>query len=108
VLRDGWAERIEGNVIIIGFDSKREFHKNKVSETENRQIVVKAFEQVLERPCQLRCELIAQKPSLPVQAQPAPDDSPSRASWQAAAQDPVIQAAVEEMGAQVVTLNDDS
>jgi len=126
VLRDGWAERVEGKTIVIGFDSKREFHKTKVSEAENRRMVEEALEQVLGLACRVECESVSrrspQPPSgrssspSPVESHPV-QEGPSHPSvvarepasadrYQEMAQDPVIRTAVEELGAQIVDVSD--
>lgn len=117
LLRDSWAERVEGRTVVIGF--KHQFHKDKVSETDNRRIVEEAIEQVLGQPCRVACELSSRQASQPVAApEPSParqesGDSPavarepsSAGRYREAAQDPVIQSAVEELGAQVVDVSD--
>jgi hypothetical protein len=122
VLRDGWAARVEGNTVVIGFDPKREFHKNKVSEDENRRMVEEALGQVLGLPCRVECELISPRSLGPI---PAPSSSQSHPEQETTAgssavaresasadryrevtQDPVIRTAVEELGAQIVDVND--
>jgi DNA polymerase-3 subunit gamma/tau len=126
VLRDGWAERVEGNTVVIGFDATREFHRDKVSEDENRRIVEEALEQILGTPCRVACESISRRSARAARSPPAPSDSPAPSPAQAgpdgrleaaresvsderyrqAAQDPVIQSAVEDLGAQVVEVSD--
>ena len=119
VLRDGWAERVEGNTVVIGFDPKRGFHRNKVSEDENRQMVEKALERVLGLPCRVECELISRHPSeaFPAHSASPPPSAPDGSSavaresasadrYREATQDPVIRTAVEELGAQIVDLTD--
>lgn len=116
ILRDGWAERVEGNTVVIGFDPKREFHRGKVSEDDNRRMVEDALGQVLAQPCRIECELVSQTRSAPeTPSLPAGADRPAAAArepsaairYREAAQDPVIQAAVEELGAQVVDVSED-
>jgi len=125
LLRDSWAERVEGSKVVIGF--KHTFHKDKVSETENCRIVEEALEQVLGQPCRVECELASGQSSRPSPARrpppPAPETSQAReatgsspaaaresssaARYRAATQDPVVQAAVEELGAQVVDVTEE-
>lgn len=127
VLRDGWAERVEGNTAVIGFDPKRKFHKEKVSEDENRRMVEEALGQVLGLPCRVECELVSRQsprpaparrppppPAEPSPARQATGDPPAGAGepspagrYGEATRDPVIQAAVEELGAQVVDVSDE-
>jgi DNA polymerase-3 subunit gamma/tau len=126
VLRDGWAARVEGNTVVIGFDPKREFHKNKVAEDENRRMVEEALGQVLGLPCRVECRLIsppslgpipipASSPSSP-QSHPEQEttagssavarESASADRYREVTQDPVIRTAVEELGAQIVDVSD--
>jgi DNA polymerase-3 subunit gamma/tau len=124
LLRDSWVERVEGKTVVIGF--KHTFHKDKVSETENCRIVEQALEQVLGRPCRVECELVSRQSSQPIPERRAPPASPgtprsreatgspattgepsSAERYRAVTQDPVIQAAVEELGAQVVDVREE-
>jgi len=128
VLRDGWAERVEGNKVVIGFDPSRQFHRDKASEAENRRIVEEALAQVLGQPCRVECEAVPRRsgqttgrhsaspsPATPASppAQAEPGSSPAMAReaapderYREATQDPVIKSAVEELGAQVVDVSD--
>jgi hypothetical protein len=127
-LRDGWAERVEGNKVVIGFDPSRQFHRDKVSEAENRRIVEEALVQVLGQPCRVECESVprrsgqaigshpaspspATSASAPAQAEPGSSPALGREAapderYREATQDPVIKSAVEELGAQVVDVSD--
>jgi DNA polymerase-3 subunit gamma/tau len=118
LLRSGHPASVEGNTVVIGF--AHAFHKRKVEEAENRQLIEGALKQVLGQGCQVRCELVSQRPSQrtasPGTSPPLsePDRAGAAASetlgadrYQQVAQDPVIQAAVEELGAQVVDVSDD-
>jgi DNA polymerase-3 subunit gamma/tau len=126
LLRDSWVERVEGKTIVIGF--KHTFHKEKVSETENRRMVEVALEQVLGQSCRVECVLVSGQSSQPIPERraslaspgtsprareatgspPAATGEPSSAErYRAVTQDPVIQAAVEELGAQVVDVREE-
>lgn len=109
LLRDGWAERVKENTVVIGFDTRRKFHKEKVSEDENCRMVEEALEQVLGQPCRVECETVSRQSSRPAPARrPAVAREPSSAErYREVTQDPVIQAAVEELGAQVVDVREE-
>lgn len=111
LLRSGQAERVEKNTIVVSF--AHDFHKRKVEEAENRQLVEATINQVLNVSCRVECELLSQHSFSP-EPSPAPGSTPPAAReplptdrYREAAQDPVIQAAVEELGAQVVDVDDD-
>jgi len=112
LLRDGWPERVEGRTVVIGFDAKRTFHKTKLSEVENRRRIEEAVGQVTGQACRIECALIAhpapaaaesKKDRGQAQLPPAPGPQPPDVT-----QDPVIQAAIEELGAQVVDIRDNT
>jgi DNA polymerase-3 subunit gamma/tau len=97
---------VEGDVVVLGFDY--DFHRGKVEEDHNRRDVEDTLSELLGRRCRVRCVLAQQ-------AQPGLDDvpSPSLASDSAGevstpsvdqmlADDPVVRAAVEDLGAEIV------
>jgi len=117
LLKSGYPENVVGNTIIIGFE--HEFHKRKIKDGENSRLVEDAIQQVLGQPCRVECELASRPATQPVatpgpQASPAKtgpspvqtQETPSAARRREAVQDPVIQVAVEELGAQVVDVTD--
>jgi DNA polymerase-3 subunit gamma/tau len=125
LLRDSQVERVEGRTVVIGF--KYTFHRDKVSETENCRVVEEAFEQLFGLPCRVVCEIISPQSARPDAARrpppPSPEppraqgetgrspaaavESPSGKRYRVATQDPVVQAAVKELGAQVVDVKDE-
>jgi len=125
LLRSGHAERIEGNTVVIGFT--HDFHKRKVEEAENLQLVETAISQTLGVSCRVGCELVSQSlsrpavssgPLSPPSEPPSVQSEPNRSTavtgesstldrYQEAAQDPVIQAAVE-LGGRVVEVSDET
>ncbi len=113
LLRDGAPLRVEGNTVVIGL--KHAFHKDKVSASDNRRRVEEALERVLGQPCRVVCELLSEQMARPAAAtarqetdQPAAvaREPSSAGRYREATQDPVIQAAVEELGAQVTDVSD--
>lgn len=125
LLRSGHPENIQGNTVVIGF--AHDFHRRKLEEDENRRLVEAVLSQVLGLSCRVQCELVSQRPSQSASAHrppsPSPESPPAQKApgvatavvretpaaerYREAAQDPVIQAAVEELGAQVVDVSDD-
>jgi DNA polymerase-3 subunit gamma/tau len=111
LLRSGHAEAVEGNVVVLGFPYA--FHKERVEEPKCQALVEQVFSQVLGIPCRIRCILLSksnskttrQPPKTP-RPEPAKGDGKDRESkedkYRAIAEDPVIRAAVDKYGAQVV------
>lgn len=81
VLSSGRPLRVEQNTLVIGFDHS--FHKGRVEEEANRQLIAELLSRLFGCPMGIRCEIAA--------AQPV-----------AAEQDDLVQAAVKELGARVV------
>jgi DNA polymerase-3 subunit gamma/tau len=117
LLRSGRAEAVEGNVIVLGFPYA--FHKERVEEPKCQALIEQVFSQVLGSPCRVKCTLVSKsstKPTpsvqqsrqLPKTSQPEPpeedgkDREPKEDKYRAIAKDPVVRAAVEKYGAQVV------
>ena len=91
---------VEESTLVIGF--AHDFHKEKVAENDNRRTVEEAFRRLLGRQVRVRCTLASkQEPRGP--AQPA---SPSRAAPERE-EDELVQAAVEQLGARVVSRSPD-
>ncbi len=111
LLRSGRAEEVEGNVVILGFPYA--FHKERLEEPKCQALVEQVFSQVLGSPCRIRCILASksnsetthQLPKAP-RSEPAKGDGKDRESkedkYRAIAEDPVVRAAVDKYGAQVV------
>jgi DNA polymerase-3 subunit gamma/tau len=110
LLRSGRAEAVEGNVVVLGFPYA--FHKERVEEPKCQALVEKVFSRVLGNACRIKCILVsksgsktaAQPPKTP-QPEPAKGDGKDKASenkYRAIAEDPVVRAAVDKYGAQVV------
>jgi len=117
---------VEDGVVTIGF--YHEFHKGQVEEQKNRELVQDAISQVLGTSHRLRCVLTsrsqtqgqepAREPVAPEIFPPPPQEEkeektvsqePKReeleGKYQAVAQDPLIQEAINRYGAQVVDID---
>jgi len=111
LLRSGHAEEVEGNVLVLGFPYA--FHKERVEEPKCQALVEQVLSRVLGSPCRIRCILASkssskttrQPPQTP-RPEPAKGDGKDRESkddkYRAIAEDPVVRAAVDKYGAQVV------
>ncbi len=95
-LRDGQPTAVERNVVQIGF--KYELHKGKVEEETNRRMVEEALGQLLGQPVQVRCVLVRSSKGTPAAppAHSAPPPAPTEA------EDQLVRAAVQKLGARVV------
>ena len=111
LLRSSRAEAVEGNIVILGFPYA--FHKERLEEPKCQALVEQVFSQVLGSPCRIRCILASKSNSkttyqLPKTPRPEPvkGDGKDRESkedkYRAIAEDPVVRAAVDKYGAQVV------
>jgi len=111
LLRSGRAEAVEGNLVVLGFPYA--FHKERVEEPKCQALVEQVFSRVLGNPCRIKCILVSksssktirQPPKTP-QPEPVKGDGKARESkedkYRAIAEDPVVRAAVDKYGAQVV------
>lgn len=111
LLRSGRAEAMEGNVVILGFPYA--FHKERIEDPKCQTLVEQVFSQVLGNPCRIKCILVSkgnsttapQPPKTP-QPEPAKGVGKIRESkedkYRAITEDPVVRAAVDKYGAQVV------
>ncbi|HEY74692.1 MAG TPA: DNA polymerase III subunit gamma/tau [Thermoflexia bacterium] len=94
LLRSGRPLRVEGETLVLGFQYP--FHQGKVSEENNRRAVEDALERLFDRPIRVRCELIPKGvKSDPPRPAPPPPQPPVR--------DELVEAAVRELGARVVS-----
>ena len=89
---------VEGDVVVLEF--VHNFHRSKVEEEHNKQAVEEALSGIVGQRYRIRCVLAHQEPAAtpPVRATPKPT-SPTE---QIMAEDPVVRAAVEDLGAQIV------
>ncbi len=94
LLKDCRPVAADEQTVTVGFFY--EFHCQRVSEPERRALVSEAFEEVLGRPCALRCKVVAPNES-EIAVRP-------RSKSDQAKTDPVVRHAVEELGARVVSV----
>ena len=88
---------VEEDVVVLGFTHK--FHRSKVEEERNKQIVEETLSDLLGQQYRVRCILAQQE-----RAEGTAPRSTARAksAEQMIADDPVVRAAVQDLGAQVV------
>ena len=88
---------VEGDVVVLGF--VHNFHRSKVEEERNKQVVEEALSGIVGQRYRVRCVLAHQEPAAtpPVRA-----TKPVSPTEQVMANDPVVRAAVEDLGAQIV------
>ena len=93
---------VEGDVVLLGFTHN--FHRSKVEEQHNKQLVEDVLSGLVGQRCSVRCVLAGQERGAPApqQAQAeAPEREPDRPAEQVI-EDPVVRAAIEDLGAQIV------
>jgi DNA polymerase-3 subunit gamma/tau len=93
---------VEGDVVLLGFTHN--FHRSKVEEQHNRQLVEDVLSSLVGQRCSVRCVLAGQERAAPsprrAQAEPS-EREPDRSTDQII-EDPVVRAAIEDLGAQIV------
>jgi len=88
---------VEEDVVVLGFTHK--FHRSKVEEERNKQIVEETLSDLLGQQYRVRCILAQQERAEGT----APRSTASaKSAEQMIADDPVVRAAVQDLGAQVV------
>jgi len=108
LLRSSHPEAVEGNVIVLGFPYA--FHKERIEEPKCQALVEQAFSRVLGCTCRIRCVLVSKNdskmtPQPPKMSQPGPGKGePKEDKYRAIIEDPVVRAAVDKYGAQVVDI----
>jgi DNA polymerase-3 subunit gamma/tau len=94
---------VEGDVVLLGFTHN--FHRSKVEEQHNKQLVEDVLSSLVGQRCSVRCVLADQERAAPspqrTQAE-SPEREPDRSAEQIMAEDPVVRAAIEDLGAQIV------
>jgi DNA polymerase-3 subunit gamma/tau len=117
LVRDGWAQllrklrpqnrslealmrscspkAVDGDVVVLSF--AHSFHRDKVQEDRNKHVVEDALSEVLGSQCRIRCVLDSAPADSEGESSSATGSTPGGAE-----QDPVVRAAVEDLGAQVV------
>ena len=97
---------VEGDVVVLGFDY--DFHRGKVEEEQNRRDVEEALGGLVGRRYRVRCVLakdVQQERPVVSPQRLASDSGGGKATSpvdQIMADDPVVRAAVEDLGAQIV------
>jgi DNA polymerase-3 subunit gamma/tau len=94
LMRSCSPKAVEGDVVVLGF--AHSFHRDKVEESQNKLVVEDALSEVLGSRYRIRCILDASAGS------DRGSDSERAEGGEAVEQDPVVRAAVEDLGAQVV------
>jgi DNA polymerase-3 subunit gamma/tau len=94
---------VEGDVVVLGF--VHDFHRGKVEEERNKQDVEDVLSNLTGQQCRVRCvlsrqERAAQTPQRSASKPANREAAPS--AEQIIAEDPVVRAAVEDLGAQIV------
>jgi DNA polymerase-3 subunit gamma/tau len=94
---------VEGDVIVLGFSHN--FHRSKVEEDQNKQTVEEVLSGLMGQRCRVRC-VLAQQERVAGTSQRSTSGSVGGeappAAEQIIAEDPVVRAAVEDLGAQIV------
>ena len=97
---------VDGTVVVLGFE--HEFHRDKVEEEKNKRDVEDVLSNLAGQRCSVRCVLSSPEETaqLPQSFQhPASESAGGEGSSSAEhilAEDPVVRAAVEDLGAQIV------
>jgi DNA polymerase-3 subunit gamma/tau len=97
---------VEEDVVVLGFEY--DFHRGKVEEEQNKRDVEDALSEMVGQRCRVRCQMAEKdqqeraapppqrSSSEPIEGKPTPPVE------QTVADDPVVRAAIEDLGAQVV------
>jgi DNA polymerase-3 subunit gamma/tau len=90
VLKDCQLAMVEEDVVTVS--ARYPFHKEKLEDHRSRQLVEQVLSTITGRPCRLRCILTTEE---------SKKEPKSSNKVQAAAEDPLIRVALEEMGAEI-------
>jgi hypothetical protein len=107
------VEAVEGNVVVLGFPHA--FHKERIEEPKCQALVSQVFSRVLGSPCRIKCVRVPKDTSKTTSQSPkTPQPEPAKGvgkikeskedKYRAIAEDPVVRAAVDKYGAQVVDI----
>ena len=92
---------VEGDVVVLSFSHK--FHRSKVEEDKKRGIVEDVLSDVLGRRLRIRCVIDKHRESHPGREVAGQDGEEGESESQDVSDDPVVQMAVNELGAEVVS-----
>ena len=88
LLRDAEPLRVEGDLIVLGF--YHQVHAERFEKQPNSKAMIeKALSDIFQQKCRVKCIL-----------------SPKKARMKAAEEDPLIRAAVNQMGAEITEIHD--
>jgi DNA polymerase-3 subunit gamma/tau len=94
---------VEGDVVVLAF--AHNFHRSKVEEDLNKQIVEEVLSELLGQRCRVRCVLAQQERAAGASQCSISGSAGGEAASpteQIVTEDPVVRAAVEDLGAQIV------
>ena len=94
---------VEGDVVLLGF--AHNFHRTKVEEEHNKRLVEDVLSSLVGQRCRVRCVLAHQEQASLVPQRPAVTPTAEKAistAEQMIAEDAVVRAAVEDLGAQIL------
>jgi DNA polymerase-3 subunit gamma/tau len=96
LMRSCTPKAVDGDVVVLSF--AHSFHRDKVQEDQNKRVVEDALSELLGSQCRIRCVLDSALADSKAGSEPDAAGSVDEAE-----QDPVVRAAVEDLGAQVVS-----
>ncbi len=94
---------VEGDVVVLGF--VHNFHRGKVEEEHNKQVVEDILSSLIGQRYRVRCVLVHQERAVsmpPDRSKPGVTGGKAASSTEQVIEDPVVRAAVEDLGAQIV------
>ena len=94
---------VEGDVVLLGF--AHNFHRSKVEEEHNKRMVEDVLSSLVGQRTSVRCILAGQERPAPPPQQPASESAGTKVpppAEQVMADDPVVRAAIEDLGAQII------
>jgi hypothetical protein len=97
LLKDCKPVAVDDDVVTLGFFYA--FHRERVEEPKNKHLITAMLKRVLGKPLRLRCVMVDKNTAAREVQKRRPKDK-----YQRAAEDPVIQAAVENLGARIVSI----
>ena len=94
---------VEGDAVVLGF--AHDFHRGKVEEEQNKRDVEDVLSHLAGQRYRVRCVLNRQEGTARASQRPVSESADGKAASSAEqiiAEDPVVRAAVEDLGAQIV------